>query len=110
MASFASSPRCSPRIAGSADEPRRALKPLRARASWGLVESREKIDELWNPVVEAWFTGGKDDPDVGGAEVHRRLGGVLGHPVGKIAAVFSFVKVKVAGDRPDGGDSGKVDH
>lgn len=25
---------------------------------------RAKIDELWSPVVNAWFEGGKDDPDV----------------------------------------------
>src|SRR5215217_3823434 len=30
-----------------------------------LVEDPAKVRELWNPTVEAWFTNGPDDPDVG---------------------------------------------
>jgi general stress protein 26 len=25
---------------------------------------REKIEELWNPIVKAWFTDGKEDPNI----------------------------------------------
>jgi general stress protein 26 len=25
---------------------------------------REKIEEYWSPVIAAWFSGGKDDPDL----------------------------------------------
>jgi general stress protein 26 len=29
-----------------------------------LVRDRARIDELWSPVLKAWFPKGKDDPDV----------------------------------------------
>lgn len=28
------------------------------------VHDQNKIDELWNPMVKAWFKGGKDDPNL----------------------------------------------
>lgn len=73
-----------------------------------IVESPKRIDELWNPVVEAWFPGGKDDPDVGVLKFTADAAEYWDSP-GKIATVFRFVKAKITGDRPDGGDSGKVE-
>jgi general stress protein 26 len=37
-----------------------------ARFSGTLVPelSRERLDEEWSPSVEAWFPGGKDDPNL----------------------------------------------
>lgn len=29
-----------------------------------ISEDKSKIDELWNPMVKAWFTEGKDDPRI----------------------------------------------
>jgi general stress protein 26 len=29
-----------------------------------IVNDREKIEELWTPIVKAWFKGGKDDPSL----------------------------------------------
>src|SRR3954463_2099466 len=29
-----------------------------------LVRDRAKIDELWSPVLKAWFPDGKDDPNI----------------------------------------------
>lgn len=74
-----------------------------------LVESPKKIDELWNPVVDAWFEGGKDDPDVGVLKFTADSAEYWDSPGGKIATVFRFVKAKITGDRPDGGESGKID-
>lgn len=28
------------------------------------MQDRAKLDELWGPMVAAWFAGGKDDPDL----------------------------------------------
>ena len=37
-----------------------------ARIKGTLVEetSRERLDKQWNKIIEAWFPGGKDDPDL----------------------------------------------
>ncbi|MBW3546476.1 MAG: pyridoxamine 5'-phosphate oxidase family protein [Bacteroidetes bacterium] len=29
-----------------------------------IMEDQEKIDELWNPLLKAWFPKGKEDPDL----------------------------------------------
>lgn len=29
-----------------------------------ISRDRDKIDELWEPIVKTWFTGGKDDPRI----------------------------------------------
>jgi general stress protein 26 len=32
------------------------------RGTCTVILNRKKIDELWNPLLKAWFPGGKDDP------------------------------------------------
>jgi len=75
----------------------------------GLVEDRKKIEELWNPMVEAWFPDGPDDPAVGVLKFTADSAQYWDSPGGKIATVFSFVKSKITGERYDGGDSGTVE-
>ncbi|MBK7885272.1 MAG: pyridoxamine 5'-phosphate oxidase family protein [Chitinophagaceae bacterium] len=29
-----------------------------------ILIDKNKIDELWNPIIKAWFEEGKDDPDI----------------------------------------------
>lgn len=29
-----------------------------------ILEDREKVEQLWNPLLKAWFPKGKDDPDL----------------------------------------------
>ncbi|MEJ6555533.1 pyridoxamine 5'-phosphate oxidase family protein [Microbacterium esteraromaticum] len=74
-----------------------------------LVDDRSKIDELWNPMVEAWFPDGPDDPDVGLVRFTAESAEYWDSPGGRIATVFSFVKSKLTGEQYDGGESGKVD-
>ena len=66
---------------------------------------RAKVEELWNPMVAAWFPDGKDSPGVGllhTAQYWDSPGG------GRVASALSFVKTRVTGGRPDG-TSGTVD-
>lgn len=37
---------------------------LRLQGSCVVVQDRAKLEELWNPVADAWFEDGQDDPDV----------------------------------------------
>lgn len=66
------------------------------------VEDRAKIDELWSNDVEAWFPGGKDDPDLGLLLVVTNSAQFWGTPGGKVAALAQIVKSRVTGDRPAG--------
>ena len=72
---------------------------LSGRAS--LVEDRAKIDELWNPVVEAWFPNGPNDPDVGLLKFSAETAEYWDSPGGRIASLFSFVKSKITGEQYD---------
>lgn len=74
-----------------------------------LVDDREKIDELWNPVVEAWFPEGPDDPAVGVLKFSAVSAEYWDTPGGKIATAFNFVKSKITGEGYDGGESGTVE-
>lgn len=73
-----------------------------------LVESPKKIDELWNPMIDAWFGGGEDDPDVGVLKFTAESAEYWDSP-GRIATVFRFVRAKITGHRMDGGESAKVE-
>ena len=66
-----------------------------------LVEDRAKIHELWSPTVEAWFTDGPDDPEVGLLKFTAETAEYWDSPGGKLASLFSFVKSKVTGEQYD---------
>lgn len=74
-----------------------------------LSDDREKIKELWNPSVEAWFPQGPEDPDIGILRFAAESAQYWDTPGGRIASVFSLVKAKLTGETYDGGESGKVE-
>lgn len=67
----------------------------------GLVGDQMKVRELWNPVVEAWFPNGPDDPDVGLLKFTAHSAEYWDSPGGRIASIFSFVKSKITGEQYD---------
>jgi general stress protein 26 len=70
---------------------------------------RDKVEELWNPVVEAWFPDGKDSPTVGLLFVESDTAEYWDTPGGRISSALAFAKSKVTGDRPDVGESDSVE-
>ncbi len=73
-----------------------------------LVDDRERVDRLWNPVVEAWFPDGKDDPSVALLRVEPSSAEYWDSPGGRVASAIAFAKAKVTGNRYEG-DSGTVE-
>ena len=72
-----------------------------------LVDDRALIKEMWNPVVEAWFPDGADDPDVQLLRVDAESAEYWKAPGGRAASLLSFVKAKVTGE-PLEGEEGSV--
>jgi general stress protein 26 len=66
-----------------------------------LVEDTAKVKELWSPTVEAWFTNGPEDPDVGLLKFTAESAEYWDSPGGKLASLFSFVKSKLTGEQYD---------
>lgn len=73
-----------------------------------LVADAAKVRELWSPTVEAWFTDGPNDPDVGLLKFSAESAEYWDSPGGKLASLFSFVKAKVTGE-PYDAENEKVD-
>lgn len=67
-----------------------------------LVKDRDRIEELWDDMVGAYFEQGKDDPEVTLLHVNSRTAEYWDTPGGKITAFASYLKARVTGDRVSG--------
>ncbi|MBA3600578.1 MAG: pyridoxamine 5'-phosphate oxidase family protein [Acidobacteria bacterium] len=73
-----------------------------------LVNDKEKIEELWNPIYKAWFPKGLDDPTLILLKVSVEQAEYWDSSSSTIVQVVGFVKALVTGERADGGDHGRV--
>lgn len=80
---------------------------LSGRAS--LVLDKAKNHELWNPSLNAWFSGGVDDPDLALIKVDVDGAEYWDSPSTIVAHLAGFVKSKLGGDSADVGDHAKVE-
>lgn len=68
-----------------------------------LTQDRATIEELWNSQVEAWFPGGRNDPDVALLHVEATSAEYWDSPGGgRVSSLFHFVKSRVTGTRMEG--------
>ncbi len=74
-----------------------------------IVDDRAKLRDQWNPVLEAWFPDGPEDPDVTLLKVNALSGEYWDSPGGRLTTVLAFVKHKVTGSALDTGDNEKFD-
>ncbi len=73
-----------------------------------IVKDREKIEELWNPILKAWFPKGLDDPSLCLLKVSVEEAEYWDSPSSTLVQIAGFVKALVTGKSADGGDYGKV--
>lgn len=73
-----------------------------------IVKDRQKIEELWNPILKAWFPEGLDDPHLCLLKISVEEAEFWDSPNSKIVQLVGFVKALVTGQQADGGDHGKV--
>lgn len=69
---------------------------------------RAKIDELWNKLAEAWFKGGKDDPNLTVVRVRPSEAYYWDTKNGKMITLIKIAISAVSGLRMDGGVEGKI--
>lgn len=74
-----------------------------------IVHDREKIRDLWNSGVEAWFPDGPDGDDVALLKVVPQSAEYWDTPGGRVSGVLAYAKSKITGERPDVGESGVVE-
>ncbi len=73
-----------------------------------LVKDRAKIEELWNPILKAWFPEGLDDPTLSLLKVSIEEAEYWDSPNSKLVQIAGFFKALVTGQQAKGGDYGKV--
>lgn len=74
-----------------------------------VVTDRQKIHDMWNQVVEAWFPDGPDTPEVVLLHVDSDSAEYWTSPGGTAATVLQWIKSKVTHSRMSVGESGTVE-
>ena len=73
-----------------------------------IVKDKAKIEELWSPILKAWFPEGLDDPTLCLLKVTIQQAEYWDSPNSKLVQIAGFVKALVTGKSADGGEYGKV--
>jgi general stress protein 26 len=74
-----------------------------------LVTNKEKIRELWKPILKAWFPDGPDQADLALLRVRVEKAEYWDSPSGKIAQALSFVSAIVTGKQVELGENKKLE-
>ena len=70
---------------------------------------RQKIEQLWNPLVAAWFPKGKEDPQIALIKVHVHAAEYWDADSGKMRQLFAVITAAILGQQPsDIGEHGKI--
>ncbi len=73
-----------------------------------IVHDKAKMEELWNPVLKAWFPKGLDDPHICLMKVNAEQAEYWDSSSSTFVQIFGFVKAMATGQRADGGENEKV--
>ncbi len=80
---------------------------LRGRGS--VVTDRAKIEELWNPIIKAWFPQGVEDPDLCLLKVTPQSAYYWDSESGKMVEFLKIIAAAVTGKRLAEGAEGSLD-
>ena len=73
-----------------------------------ILYDKSKIDELWNPIVKAWFTEGKDDPRISVIKFTPQEAYYWDTKHGKMISLLKIAVGAVTGKTMDDGIEGKL--
>ncbi len=74
-----------------------------------IVDDKELERELWNPMNEAFFDGGLDDPELVLLNVDPERAEYWDRASGKVRHLFDIARAAVTGDHSDLGENEKVE-
>ncbi|SEB91061.1 General stress protein 26 [Paramicrobacterium humi] len=74
-----------------------------------VVHDQSRIDEYWSPAVDAFFPGGKDDPDLSLVVVHADTAEYWTSDEPKVVTAFKLARSAVTGAQPDVGENKTLD-
>jgi general stress protein 26 len=73
-----------------------------------MSKDRAKMEELWNPVLKAWFPDGLDDPNICLMKVTAEQAEYWEASGGKLVQLFGLVKALATGEEADYGENKKI--
>ena len=73
-----------------------------------LVRDQAKINELWNPMLKAWFPKGKDDPDLALLHIDVHAAEYWDSPSSTMVQIAGFLKAITTGKQAQGGENEKL--
>jgi len=73
-----------------------------------ITKDRAKMEELWNPILKAWFPDGLDTPGICLLKVSVEQAEYWDSPSSTLVQIAGFVKALVTGRRADGGENEKI--
>ncbi|MEG1053303.1 MAG: pyridoxamine 5'-phosphate oxidase family protein [Janthinobacterium sp.] len=75
-----------------------------------LLKDRAKAEELWSPLVQAWFPGGLDDPKLSLIKVTIQSAEYWDSSASKMMQFYEMAKSAITGEPPkDLGEHGRID-
>ncbi len=74
-----------------------------------ISKDKEKIKELWEPIVKTWFTGGQDDPRVTVIKITVQDGYYWDNKNGNVVAFAKQIVGAVTGQTLDDSIEGKIE-
>jgi general stress protein 26 len=74
-----------------------------------ITQDRNKIDEMWSPMVKAWFQEGKDDPNLTLIRVTPESAYYWEPKQNKMVTLFKMAAAAVSGKEMDIGRQGKIE-
>lgn len=78
------------------------------KGTCSVIVNRKKIDELWNPILKAWFPGGKDDPKLCLVKVTTEEAEYWNSNSSKMAVYFKMLKAIANKEKYSEGETGRL--
>jgi general stress protein 26 len=74
-----------------------------------LSRDRQKMEELWNPALKAWFPKGLDEPDIALLRVEVTKAEYWDSPPSGVVHAIGLLKAVVTGEKYKGGEDKQLD-
>ena len=69
-----------------------------------IVRDRTKVEDLWSEGLRVWFPKGSDDPDIALIKVSIDTAEYWDAPSAAMLFAYGYVKARLTGKRPNGGE------
>jgi general stress protein 26 len=73
-----------------------------------LVRDRAKMEQLWNPVLKAWFPKGLDEPDIALLKINVTKAEYWDSPSSTVAHAVGMIKALATGTPYEAGENEKI--